>query len=105
MLLECSTVYSPNPHHSSTLPSCPPLCVLHGVRVARCLLVNIAAGPLYHLPQRVHHAQVGPRVASLETLVPVRRRDYTTHLGGMWLHPHVGAVRGIALGDVLYMER
>lgn len=69
------------------------------------LLVYVATGPRLHLPQGVHHGRVVARVRPLEALRPVRRRDYTTALGGVRLHPHMGSIRGIALGNVLHREK
>lgn len=67
--------------------------------------MNVAAGPLLDLSQRVHHAWVGTRVGALEALVPVGGIDYTGALGGVLLHSHVGAICGIALGYVLKKQR
>lgn len=82
-----------------------PRRALHVVSVARSLLVNVTAGPRGHLPQRVHHGRVGPRVGALEALVPVGGRNDAAALGGMLLHAHVRLVRGVALRNVLKQDK
>ncbi len=82
-----------------------PLWVRHCVCVCcRSLLMDVATRPLLHLPKRVHHAWVCTRMPPLEALVPVRGRNYSTGLRGVWLHPHVWSIRGIALGNILKRE-
>lgn len=66
--------------------------------------MNVTTGPLLHLPKRIHHSRVGSRMSALEVLVPVGGRNYTTTLGRMLLHPHVGSKSGIALRYVLNNE-
>lgn len=66
-----------------------PLSVLHIVRVAWSLLVNVTTGPLLKLPMRIDHSWVVCRMGALEILVPVGGRGHTTTLGRMLLHPHV----------------
>lgn len=66
-----------------------PLSVLHIVRVAWSLLVNVTTGPLLKLPMRIDHSWVVCGMGALEILVPVGGRGHTTTLGRMLLHPHV----------------
>lgn len=82
-----------------------PLRVRHCVCVCcRSLLMDVATRPLLHLPRKVHHARVCTRMSPLEALVPIRGRNYSTGLRGVWLHPHVWRIRGIALGNILKRE-
>lgn len=78
-----------------------PLRVLHVVHVSWRLLVHVAAGPLLYLPEGVHHGGVAGGVRALEVLVGVGGRDYSAGLGGVRLHSHVRAVRGVALREAI----
>lgn len=82
-----------------------PLCVLHVVCIAWSLLVDVTTGPLWNLPQRIHHSWIGSGMGSLEVLVPVGGGNDTSTLGRMLLYSHVRTVCCVALRYVLSSEK